>query len=89
MVKGQLIRSVASLKNLRPDPQLNPPVTRDLSGTLIRKKWKDTVIDYGTQASGDPVVQKHFLREPQVNAPLSAEGILQRSEEHTSELSHT
>lgn len=61
VVRGELIKSIPSLKNLRQDPKLNPPVTRDLSGTIIKKTWKEQVIDYGTQASGDPVVQKEFI----------------------------
>ena len=58
VIKGERFNVIQSLKDLKPDPLLNPRVTRDLNGSLIKKTWKDTIIDYGTKASGDPVVQK-------------------------------
>lgn len=82
VVTGQLIRTVPSLKDLKPDPTLNPPVSRDLTGTLVKKSFKEEVVDFGTNASGDPVVQKDFYNpKKQTNGaeegPLAGTKVLQ------------
>src|SRR5688572_30510526 len=69
VVTGELMKVVPSLKDIRPDPAFNPRVTRDLTGLLIKKSYKETIRDYGTRASGDPVVQRQFLRQPKNQAP--------------------
>lgn len=61
VVTGELIKTIPSLQNFKPDPSLNPPVSRDLTGTIVKKTWKEEVVDYGTSATGDPVVQKTFF----------------------------
>jgi hypothetical protein len=71
VIKGERFNVIQSLKDLKPDPLLNPRVTRDLNGSLIKKTWKDTITDYGTKASGDPVVQKApFLPKNESPEPL-------------------
>ena len=60
-IQGELIRQVASLKTLEPASKFNPPVTRNLSGAIYKKTWKDSRNDMGTKASGDPVIQHKFF----------------------------
>ncbi len=71
VVTGELMKIVPSLKELHPDPAYNPRVTRDLTGLLIKKTYKETIRDFGTRATGDPVVQKEFLRTPKKLSPSS------------------
>lgn len=82
VVTGELINKVSSLKNLKPDPSLNPPVSRDLTGLVIKKSWKEEVVDFGTNAAGDPVVQKDFYNPKKLTngaeeAPLVGTKVLQ------------
>lgn len=82
VITGELFRTIPSLKDLKPDPSLNPPVSRDLTGTIYKKTWKDEVVDYGTQSAGDPVVQKEYFfpRKQSNNAeegPLAGAKVLQ------------
>src|SRR5688500_4322659 len=69
VVTGELMKVVPSLKDVRPFTAFNPRVTRDLTGLLIKKSYKETIRDYGTRANGDPVVQKQFLRQPKYQSP--------------------
>ena len=69
VVTGELMKVVPSLKDVRPDPAFNPRVTRDLTGLLIKKSYKESIRDFGTRAPGDPVVQKQFLRQPKNQSP--------------------
>ena len=61
VVTGELVRVIPSLKDLKPDPNFHPPVTRDLTGTIHKKTWKEEIIDFGSKATGDPVVQRGFF----------------------------
>lgn len=61
VITGQLIRVTPAIKDIKPDPSYNPPVTRDLTGLIRKKTWKEEVVDYGTSAKGDPVVQRDFF----------------------------
>ena len=69
VVRGELMKVVPSLKNLRFDASFNPRVTRDLTGLVVKKTFKDNKVDYGTRASHDPVVQKEFVNHSSLNLP--------------------
>src|SRR4028118_1151017 len=58
VITGQLIKVVPSLKNFRADPNFKAPVTRDLTGLLVKKTAQFNMEDQGSKASGDPVVQR-------------------------------
>ena len=60
VVTGQLVRVTPALKDIKADPSYNPRITRDLTGLVRKKTWMNEVVDYGTMAKGDPVVQKDF-----------------------------
>jgi hypothetical protein len=61
VVTGELVRVIPSLKDLKPNPNVFPPVSRDLTGTIHKKSWKEEIVDYGSKATGDPVVQRAFV----------------------------
>src|SRR4030095_7212464 len=61
VITGELVRVIPSLKDLKPNPNIIPPVSRDLTGTIYKKTWKDDITDYGSNAKGDPVVQRVFF----------------------------
>lgn len=69
IVRGELMKVVPSLKNLHFDPAFNPRVTRDLTGLIVKKSFRDKIIDYGTRAANDPVVQKDFINRSAINLP--------------------
>ena len=68
VVKGELIKVLPSLKNLRPDPTFNPRVTRDVTGLVVKKTYKETIIDFGTRSTFDPVVQKGIVKNSRQSA---------------------
>jgi len=61
VITGELVRVTPKLKDIPFNPSYNPPVTRDLTGLIKKKTWKNVETDYGTNAAGDPVVQKDFF----------------------------
>ncbi|MBC7849027.1 MAG: choice-of-anchor J domain-containing protein [Chitinophagaceae bacterium] len=71
VVTGELIRITPALKDIKPDPNYQPPVTRDLTGLVRKKSYKEEVVDYGTKAAGDPVVQRDYFnpKNPTGNNP--------------------
>lgn len=83
VVTGQLVHVTPALKDIKPDPNYHPRVTRDLTGLVRKKTWKNEVVDFGTMAKGDPVVQKEFanprangLNGPQ-DGPLAGTKVIQ------------
>jgi hypothetical protein len=86
VVTGQLIRVTPALKDIKPEPGYSPRVTRDLTGLIRKKTWKADVTDYGTNATGDPVLQKDFFN-PRTNGanspdegPLAGTKVIQNYE---------
>ena len=71
VIKGERFKVIPSLKDLKQDPTLHPRVTRDINGSLIKKSWKDPYVDYGSQATADPVVQKEPYAK--TNGPSGSE----------------
>src|SRR4030095_12152344 len=61
VITGELVRVIPSLKDLKPNPNVIPPVSRDLTGTIHKKSWKEEIIDYGSNATGDPVGSRAFI----------------------------
>lgn len=55
-VVGELIRVIPSLKDFIPGEDTSM-ITRTEQGLISKKTWVNPVVDFGTKAKGDPVVQ--------------------------------
>ncbi|MDB5207297.1 MAG: type sorting protein [Flavisolibacter sp.] len=67
VTNGILVKSIANLKTMRPDPNFKPRVTRDETGLLANKKVNRVRTEYTSVAQADPVVQREAATS--VSAP--------------------
>ncbi len=66
-VKGELVKSIPSLRNLRTDPTFRPRITRDSTGLIVKKTATFNRKNYGSNAKGDPMVQRQIAANALLN----------------------